>query len=169
MSLVYRLTLLGLAALFLLLGIQVPNFVDQYEKRLDAHYLEVQANLRPFQDIANQFHGGSLEALIDKHEQSADPTFKAEGEAIRSMQRRAQRFAAERRQLNVELPQQVLYLATRGDRELLDETRQRYSFALLLNREAVIAGLVLMAGVVILVELIAGLFGLLSRQRPVTH
>ena len=37
----------------LLLGIQVPAFVDQYKNRVAAHYLEVSANIAGFQATAN--------------------------------------------------------------------------------------------------------------------
>lgn len=161
MSLIYRLLFLAVAASALLVGVQLPNFVDQYRKRLDAHFIEVQTNLKAFQDIADQFHDGSMEALIAKHEQSTDPTFHAEGEAIRKMYRRFQRFANERDQLQVDLPWQLAFIATRADRELVDETRRNYSFALLLNRQAVISGLVVMAALVLLLELLAAFLRLL--------
>lgn len=164
MGLLSRFLLLLIAGAALLLGVQVPNFVDQYAKRVDAHFLEVSANLKPFQAIADRQHGGSLEALIQKHEQSADPTFHAEGAAIRKMHDRFLRFQIEKIQLQKELPEQLIWIATRADRELLQETRQNYSFGLLLDRTAVVTGFGLMISVVLVLELLAGLFRML---RPV--
>ena len=158
MSFFTRLLFIAIAAGTLLVGIQLPNFVDQYEKRLDAHFIEVQTNLKPFQDIANQFHNGSMEELILKHKRSDDVTFNAEGDAIDQMYRRFQRFANERDQLNTALPQQLVFIATRADRGLVDETRRNYSFGLLLNTEAVITGFVLMLLVIVVLELVAALF-----------
>lgn len=158
MSFFTRLLFIAIAAGTLLVGIQLPNFVDQYEKRLDAHFIEVQTNLKPFQDIANQFHNGSMEELILKHKRSDDVTFNAEGDAIDKMYRRFQRFANERDQLQTALPQQLMFIATRADRELVDETRRNYSFGLLLNTEAVITGFVLMLGVIVALEIVAALF-----------
>ncbi|MGQ0621435.1 MAG: DUF2937 family protein [Panacagrimonas sp.] len=172
MSLIPRLLFLAIAASALLVGIQVPNFVDQYAKRLDAHFIEVRKNLEPFQAIADRFHGGSIEALIAKHEQSADATFHAEGAAIRSLRDRFQRWQIETIQLQTPLPQQILWIATRADRELVDETRRNYSFSLLLDRSAVIAGASFTILVVILLELLAALFRLMlpgdasQRSRP---
>lgn len=108
MGLLSRLFLLLSASGALLLGIQLPGFVDQYEKRVDAHFLEVSSNLKPFQDIADRFHGGSMKALIEKHEQSTDPTFHAEGAAIRKMHDRLLRFQNEKFQLQASLPNQLL-------------------------------------------------------------
>lgn len=165
MSLIPRFLLLGLAAAAVLVGIQAPNFVDQYEKRLDAHFIEVRNNLAPFQNIADRFHGGELEALIAHHERSADPSFQAEGAAIRNLSTRLQRFEQEKLQLQTELPQQLVWLARSADRELIDETRRAYSFGLLLDRQAVITGLVSMLVVVVLYELLAALLRLLLRPR----
>jgi len=163
MSFFTRLLFIAIAAGTLLVGIQLPNFVDQYEKRLDAHFIEVQTNLKPFQDIANQFHNGSMEELILKHKRSDDPTFNMEGDAIDKMYRRFQRFANERGQLQTALPQQLLFIASRADRELVEETRNNYSFGLLLNTEAVIAGFVLMFCVIVVLELMAAIVRTLLR------
>ena len=46
MSLIPRFLLLCLAVASVLVGIQAPNFVDQYEKRLDAHLIEEAAQPR---------------------------------------------------------------------------------------------------------------------------
>jgi len=166
MSLITRLLFLAVAAGALLIGIQLPNFVDQYEKRLDAHLIEVSTNLKPFQDIANQFHNGSMEELILKHKRSDDLTFNAEGDAIDKMYKRFQRFSSEQAQLQTALPQQLVFIATRADRELVDETRRNYSFGLLLNSEAVITGAVLMLIVVVILELVAALVRALTRPTP---
>lgn len=154
MSFVPRWILLVIACGALLIGVQVPNFTDQYQKRVDAHLREVQINLAPFQAIADRFHGGSLEALIAHHEASRDPTFRAEGDAILHMQRRLQHFEAEMASLSAPLPQQVWHLATRGDRTLLEETRQQYSFGIQLDQTAVLAGVLLALACVLVLELL---------------
>lgn len=167
MSFFTRLLMIAIAAGALLVGIQIPNFVDQYAKRLDAHYIEVQTNLKPFQDIADQFHGGSLDALISKHRQSNDLTFYAEGTAIEKMVRRLQRFEREKRDLQVPLPQQVTFLVTRADPDLVEETRVNYSFGLLLDKTAVLAGLICMLAAVVVLELFAWLVRSLTRPAPI--
>ncbi len=168
MGLLSRLFLLLAASGALLLGIQLPGFVDQYEKRVDAHFLEVSSNLKPFQNIADRFHGGSMEALIEKHEQSTDPTFHAEGAAIRKMRDRFLRFQNEKFQLQASLPNRLLWIATQADRELIDETRRNYSFGILLDRTALIAGFSCMFMIVVLLELLASIFRLREpvRSKP---
>lgn len=170
MGLLWRLFLSLMAAGALLTGIQLPGFVDQYPMRLDAHFLEVSANLRPFQEISDGLRGGRSKILIQKHERSTGPTCCAEGAAIRRMQVRFLRFENERIQLQASLPVQLLWIARQGDRELLDQTRRNYSFGILLDRGAVIAGFSFMIAVVVLLELLASLFRLreptTTRARP---
>jgi hypothetical protein len=159
MSFLYRYLLILIACGALLLGIQVPNFVDQYQKRLDAHLQEVAANLKGYQEIADRDFGGSLDALIRKHKDSDDATFRDEAAPIESMFLRRVHFEAQRSALQSSLPQQALYLALHGDRDLLDETWGSYSFAVPLNGLALLSGFGLAAVLLIVVEVFAGLFG----------
>lgn len=159
MSFLYRYLLILIACGALLLGIQVPNFVDQYQKRLDAHLQEVQTNLKGYQDIADRDFGGSLDALIRKHKDSDDATFRDEAAPIESMYLRRVHFEAQRSALQASLPQQAWYLLLHGDRELLSETWASYSFAVPLNGLALLSGFGLAALLLIVVEILAGLFG----------
>jgi Protein of unknown function (DUF2937) len=153
MGAIYRYLLILVACAAILLGIQVPNFVDQYEKRLDAHFLEVANNLRGFQEIADKFYGGSLEALIAKHETSEDRTFKEEARPIRNMYERYLRFKEQKFALETHLPGKIAFLATDGDKKLLNETYSTYSFTVPLNQSAVFAGFLSVAAVILLIEL----------------
>ena len=76
MDFLYRYLLIVIACVALLAGIQLPNLVDQYQKRIDAHLREVTANLKPYQEIANKFTGGSLDQLIELHRRSNEKAFQ---------------------------------------------------------------------------------------------
>lgn len=125
----------------LLLGIQAPNFIDQYGHRIDAHFREVSENLRGFQEIADRFHGGDLRALVRHHRSNPDSTFRAEAEPIERMAARKARFAREKAALESAFPLRALHVLLRGDRETLDETYAGYSTTLRLDRLAVFSGL----------------------------
>lgn len=158
MTVLHRYLIVFVAGACLLGGIQIPNFVDQYEKRLDAHLREVSLNLAPFQAVADRYHGGSLAELIALHRRSPVPSFREEGEAIAAMAERKRRFEAERRGLDGMLLWRVLYIAVRGDRELRDETRAQYSASVPLNQNALVSGVALAGAAVLLLE---GLLALL--------
>jgi len=59
----------------LLLGIQVPNFVDQYRRRIDAHYPEVSENISGFQSTSDLLFLCDLEDLIRYYRQSNAAVF----------------------------------------------------------------------------------------------
>jgi len=157
----YFLTLIACAAL--LVGIQIPNFVDQYEKRLDAHLSEVKNNLQGYQDIADRLYGGSIATLIAKHRQSDDETFKQEAQPIANIFHRYEHFSRELAALATGLTGKIAYIATRGDGELIDETFRNYSFTIPLNAAAVSAGFTFMIIMVVIVELLRLLVARLFR------
>lgn len=148
----YLLILIGCASI--LLGIQVPNFVDQYEKRLDAHLSEVRNNLAGYQEIADKFFGGSMTALIAKHERSVDETFRQEAGPIRNIFERYQRFTKEKSSLATGLPGKIAYIIAAGDQQLVDETFAGYSFTIPLNESAIYSGFIFMVIVVFIIELL---------------
>jgi hypothetical protein len=162
MSFLYRYLLILLACLGLLLGIQIPSFVDQFNKRLDAHFQEVQANLKGYREIADRDFGGSMEALIRRHQDSSDPVFRDEAGPIQSIYQRYQRFEEQRSGLQTSLPQQVWYLIQHGDRELIRETYDNYTYALALDSTAIYSGFALVGIVLLLTEFTSGLIGLVT-------
>ena len=169
MKVLYRYFLILIACTAILFGVQIPNFVDQYEKRLDAHFLEVQNNLRGYQEIADRHCGGSMEVLIQRHEESEDRAVKEETEPIRNMYERYLRFQGERGSLETGLAGRVIFIVAHGDNALINETCQNYSFTIPLNRSAVVSGCICAAVVLVVVELllmtILWLFRL-ARPRP---
>ena len=152
MGTLYRYALILIACAALLLGIQIPNFIDQYEKRLDAHLSEVKNNLQGYQDIADRLYGGSIAALIAKHQQSDDEAFKQEARPIANIVQRYEHFSKELAALATGLTGKIAYIATQGDRELIAETYNNYSFAVPLNETAVVAGFIFMGVVVFVIE-----------------
>jgi hypothetical protein len=141
MSLIIRYISIALACLALLLGIQIPNFVDQYQKRVDAQWTEASINIKAFQVIADQLHGGSMQALLQKHEASTDPTFRAEAKAIRNLWERFQLLEREQAAMQKGLISKVGRVLFGGIREIKKATWSQYSFGLILNRAAIWSGL----------------------------
>jgi len=154
MRVLYRYFLVLIACASILLGIQIPNFVDQYEKRLDAHFIEVGNSLRGYQEIADRYYDGSVAALIKKHEESKDRANRDEAGPIRNIYERYLRFKDEKRSLETGLVGKVAFIIAKGDRELINETYINYSFTIPLNRAAVLSGALSAAFVLLLVELL---------------
>ena len=156
-SILYRYFIVIVACISLLFGLQIPNFVDQYQKRIDAHLREVTINLQPFQEIANKYFGGDIGKLIELHKTSTEKPLQDEGAAIEQMVARKLRFENEMAALNTSLPLKSLHVLFHGDRELLKEALDQYSYAVPLNQDALVFGAVVALVFLFLLELLLAL------------
>jgi len=154
-------------AIGILIGVQLPNFIDQYSQRLNAHYLEAVENLSGYQKIAEMYHDDRIENLIKKHESSEDPTFKMEAEPIKEMFSRVNRFDTEIGALDTNLFSQTVYLLFKGDRELMKETYAGYSATIPLSKNAIISGVVTGICASALLDALLFLVTLVFRTRPI--
>jgi hypothetical protein len=152
MSIVLRYVMIVVACICLLAGMQLPNFADQYVKRVDATLREVTVNLQPFLIIANQHTGGDIEALIALHRQSNVAVFRAEADAIERIYRRKLRFEAEHKALQTHLPGRLFHILFRADPDLREQTLLQYSAMVPLTQEALMAGGVVALAVLLLLE-----------------
>lgn len=126
----------------LMLGVQLPNFVDQYIKRLEAHLKEAQIQFDEFSKIAKLSPGGSMEALIKKHENSLDPTFRAEAEPLRNNLLRKQYYEKEIEAMRGSFWSQSWHVLTSADKEIFKDTYSSYTANVPLNMNAAMSGLV---------------------------
>ncbi|MGA2776783.1 MAG: DUF2937 family protein [Steroidobacteraceae bacterium] len=148
----------------LLVGVQVPSFVDQYVKRVSAHSIEVANNFRGFQETADHYFGGDVEALIAHHAASPDPVFEKEAKTIREMYDRLRSLNAELAALRGPLIMQIVHVIFRSDRDILGETRSAYTYTVPLDPSGIASGIILGA---ILAALIESLFlGAIRVIRP---
>jgi hypothetical protein len=125
----------------------IPSFIAQYRQRLGGRLDQVRADLSLFQEIANRYHGGSLEKLIQHHLASSDTTFHDEGAAIQTMVDTAQRLAQAMEALNADLIHQVAYLLRHGEGQIATATWDVFQPAFPLTIESVVFALAV--GVVI--------------------
>ena len=93
----------------------IPSFIAQYRQRVGGRLDQVIQDLAPFQEIANQFHHGSLQELIQHHLASPDSTFHNEGAAIQAMVNSAEQLRRALEALNTDLFHQLVYLIAKID------------------------------------------------------
>lgn len=160
---------LTLFAFGLLLGVQVPGFVDDYGKRVEAHRLESQQSLRGFQETASKFFKGDMDALVAHYRVSDDPVMRSDAQSVAHLVQRA--GLLEREWLAMQGPwyQQAWHLATAADQELFDETLQAYRYQVLFTPDAILWGvicaLLLAWSVESFIVLIGWMFGAGSTRR----
>lgn len=133
---------LVLFALGLLAGVQAPGFVDQYAKRVSAHYIEATRDFAGFQHTANVYFGGSVEALIAHHQSSSDAVFKDEAKSVTALYARLKKLAIELDAMSGSLFGRIVHVAFYPDKGILDETVAAYSYTVPLNQEAILCGLI---------------------------
>lgn len=153
----------------------LPGFVAQYRQRVGGRLDQARLDLAPFQEIAQRFHGGDLDALVRHHLASPDPSFLAEGQAIQGMIDAIARLTAMVEGLAGPAWKQLLYLARHYDRDIGAATWTDYvpGFAfdpgsLLIAGAVGIAAWLLFLGAWKLLAWLAGLAGL-GYSRPTTR
>lgn len=129
-------------AIGLFFGSQIPNFIIQYRQRIGGRLDEVTENLKQFQLIAEKFHYGSIENLIQKHLLSNDPTFSQEGILISKLVERKNYLLESYNLLNTNLINQIKYLVLNFDPEIASATWSIYKPGLSLTVEAVICAFI---------------------------
>ena len=126
--------------IILLLGVLAggcaPSFINQYRQRVGGRLDQVVQDLAPFQAIADRYHGGSLDALIQHHLRSPDRTFYEEGAAIQAMVDSVVRLREAAAALDTDVWHQLAYLATRHDPEIVSMTLQAYEPAFVLTLDS---------------------------------
>lgn len=126
-----------------LLGVQVPAFVDQYGQQLQAHTMEAKLSLSAFKRDAERFFDGDINKLIDHYRQNPDTVINAGGDNIESLYQRYQLLQGALQRFN-QSPysgfQQVMFEPL-GD--IRDQVWQQFSHTIILDRRAIAIGLLL--------------------------
>ncbi|MEX6502562.1 DUF2937 family protein [Pseudomonas zhanjiangensis] len=128
---------LTLFALGLLLGVQVPGFVDDYAKRVEAHRLEAEQGLEGFRVTAKRFFAGDLQALVAHYRASKDEVMRSDAQSLSALVERDQWLEREWQAMQGSWYAQVWHLATAADDQLLGETYAAYRYQVLLAPEAI--------------------------------
>jgi hypothetical protein len=125
----------------------LPGFIAQYRQRLGGRLDQAQLDLEPWQRIADMFHQGDLEKLIQYHLNSTDPTFRAEGNVIRSLLETVQQLQSAVDALHSSLFQQVQYLALHADMGLTRATFSDWVPTFALSAEGLLFALLFAVGI----------------------
>ena len=153
-SLLQRYSLKVTFAVALLIGLQLPHFLAQYETRLDAHYLESTQQLNHYQKLADLLFAGDLNELVEKHKNSEIALFKAETEIIKSLIERAEFLQHQKKQLQGPLYKRFAFLITQINQPLFIETQDNYQANIVINQQAIIVGLSVAVVLTLLLEML---------------
>ncbi|MNZ45260.1 hypothetical protein D3C78_629100 [compost metagenome] len=132
---------LAMFALGLLVAVQVPGFIHDYQLRVDAHRVEAGKALDGFKETATRFFDGDLNALVAHYRGSADPVFQRDADSIEVLMRRAKLFDTEWKALQGPWHVRAWHILLRPNDELLEETLDKYDYRLTLSPESIAWGL----------------------------
>jgi hypothetical protein len=132
---------LVLFAAGLLIGVQVPGFINDYAKRGEAHLIEAQTGLRGFQGTAEQFFKGDMQALVAHYRASEDPVFRSDADSLSTLLSR--QIALDKQFQAMHGPWYIRFLQVvlAADPDIRKETWNGYSYQILLTPEAMIWGM----------------------------
>ncbi|WP_258405234.1 DUF2937 family protein [Shewanella mesophila] len=142
-----------------LLGVQVPAFVDQYGKALAAHTQEAKQSLAEFQRDADRFFGGDIDRLIAHYKQNPDAVFNAGGESIETIYQRYRLLSEAFAEFNQSTYGGFDQLVMSPLPEIRDQVWQNFSHTIMLDGRAIAIGLLLGFFISILSELCLVLCG----------
>ncbi|MGB9093830.1 MAG: DUF2937 family protein [Gallionella sp.] len=125
----------------------IPSFIAQYRQRVSGRLDQVLQDLAPFQTVANQFHHGSLQELIDYHLASADQTFHDEGTALQAMVDSAEQLRQALAALNTDLYHQLFYMVSKADPLIARATWDIFAPAFNLTPQSIVFAIIV--GVVV--------------------
>ena len=123
----------------------VPGFIAQYRQRLGGRLDQARLDLAPWQRLADQFHHGDIQNLIQYHLASGDPKFHAEGAVIRSLVDTVHQLQAAVDALHGSLFRQVAYLLLHTDPGLERATFADWVPTFALSAEGIVFALVFAA------------------------
>ncbi|WP_243889770.1 DUF2937 family protein [Shewanella algae] len=153
-----------------LAGIQLPGFVDQYGKSLQAHLSEIQTQLAGFQRDADRFFSGDLDKLIAHYVTNKDPVFTSGGDKLNAMVERRSELQQALADFRESLYSPYLQLAFAPQADIRREVWDNYSHNILLKGDAIaiglLSGLLLAASAELLLSLCWLALRALFRRRP---
>ncbi|GAB2687279.1 DUF2937 family protein [Aliiglaciecola aliphaticivorans] len=124
-----------------LIGVQAPGFMQQYQQRVDAHLTEAKQNLSGFQVTANRHFGGNIEKLIAHYSESNDPVFQQDANSIRAIYQRVELLQAENFAMSQHPIKQAWHLIHDADEQLRLEAFQGFNFTVPLSPLAILWGI----------------------------
>jgi hypothetical protein len=124
-----------------LVGIQVPGFVDQYGKSLESHFRESVTSLEGFKADANKYFGGDFDKLIDHYQSDRDPVFNDGGKSINDIYNRNIVLGKAIEEFNENAYSSYLHVILNPIQEIKREVWESYTYSIMLDMPAIIWGL----------------------------
>ncbi len=137
-----------------ILGVQLPEFMQQYQQRLGGHLAEAQSQLAQFEVIAQQHFDGSLVTMIARYKENTEASIISTGELIEHLSLRVDYLANHLTQISQsDYLNSVYQIIWHLDKQIASGTAENFSMAIPLELNAIATGATLAIGALLLKEL----------------
>lgn len=140
--------------LMFILGVQLPEFINQYIQRLSGHLEESKQQLSNYQALAEQYFNGEISLLIKQYKGNSDPIIVDSATVIEQLVQRTEYLTNHLSSLDTQdYFQQLSQFALNFDAQLLHKTAEFYQLAIPLHINALSTGAVI-ASLFVLINLV---------------
>lgn len=134
-----------------ILGIQLPEFMQQYQQRLAGHLAEAQSQLAQFHVIAKQHFNGNLVTMISSYKNNSEPSIISSGELIERLSLRVEYLSEHFIQINqTDYLQRLYQFIWHMDKQMVADTAGQFSMAIPLELNAIATGAIIAISALVL-------------------
>lgn len=124
-----------------ILGVQLPEFMQQYQQRLAGHLAEAQSQLNQFEIIAQQHFDGSIITMVTRYKNNSEAAIVSTGELIERLSLRVEYLSTHLAQITQSDYLHNVYLFIwHLDNEIAKGTAEHFSMAIPLELNAIATG-----------------------------
>ena len=124
-----------------ILGVQLPEFMQQYQQRLAGHLAEAQSQLNQFEIIAQQHFDGSIITMVTRYKDNSEAAIVSTGELIERLSLRVEYLSTHLAQITQSDYLHNVYLFIwHLDNEIARGTAEHFSMAIPLEINAIATG-----------------------------
>lgn len=132
-----------LFTLSFLIGVQLPEFIQQYTQLINGKLAEANFHLSKFQSVADIHFNGDLRLLMSRYQENNDPAISQTGKMVAELEERVTYLEHIFTQLTQSTYlEKIYYFTTQLDIESATLVVQHYVLAIPLNIEALVTGAV---------------------------
>ena len=147
-----------------LIGVQVPGFVDQYGKNLEARLLESSQAVNQFQADADKFFDGDINKLIAYYQAKNDVVITAGANSITAIATRQAMLKTAWQAFNQSTLAQYQHVALAPISDIRSQVWQSYNYLIVLNPIAIGFGLIAGLLLAMILDLFIGLIAMLGSR-----
>ncbi|WP_154245844.1 DUF2937 family protein [Kangiella sp. HZ709] len=151
-------------SVLVLIGIQAPGFVSDYGKNLDARLAESKLSITPFQNTADKHFNGNIDKLINHYNNNGDQVLIEGGESISQVLMRHKLLQEAHASFKASTFASYQHTLLNPIADIRQQAWDSYDFQVLLNKEALLFGLIFALIIMSIVEILMSLLGLLKRR-----